>query len=179
MNIFGSSTYTQIPQEQWEGIWGWADYYPYAPGDEAHLAWIERIVAETGILPGSLEFHNYTTLWSVVDGINKTGSLDPDVFIPAVQGERLTGRVTDGEYMFQDLTGRLLWRPTLVRGKSPEDMVDIYPTIPEIGPEYDVFEIMWAADLDYQLAIIPEEVYLEGTEIGGPGIGDGVLDYWK
>ncbi|MEE9316018.1 MAG: hypothetical protein V3U97_02805, partial [bacterium] len=96
-----------------------------------------------------------------------------------VQGEVLTGLVTDGEYMFQDLTGRLLWPSIIMRGKAPEDKVDIFPTIPEIGPEWDMFEIMHTFDVDYQLAIIPEEVYLEGTEIGGPGIGDGVLDYWK
>jgi hypothetical protein len=38
---------------------------------------------------------------------------------------------------------------------------------------------MHTFDPDYQLAIVSEEALLAGTEIGGPGIGDGVLDYWK
>ena len=177
--VYGPSTYSIIPQEQWEGVWAYCEYYPYVPDNQIHLEWIERHVAESGVLPGTLEFHNYVTLHAIADGINMTGSLDPDVWIPAVQGEVLTGLVTDGEYMFQDLTGRLLWPSVVMRGKVPEDKVDIFPTIPEIGPEWDMFEIMHTFDVDYQLAIIPEEVYLEGTEIGGPGIGDGVLDYWK
>lgn len=178
--LYGPSTYSQIPQEHWEGVWAYCEYYPYKPDDQIHLEWIERHVAETGVLPGTLEFHNYVTLWAIVDGINKAGSLDPDVFIPAVQGKALTGRVTDEEYMFQDLTGRLLWPSVVLRGKAPEDRVDIFPTIPEIGPEWDMFEIVdTTSDWEYQAATIPEEVYLEGIEIGGPGIGDGVLDYWK
>jgi len=58
-------------------------------------------------------------------------------------------------------------------------MVDIYPTIGILGPEWDNFHVIHLFDVDYQLAILPEEAITEGVEIGGPGIGDGVLHYWE
>jgi hypothetical protein len=113
------------------------------------------------------------------EGIEKTQSLDPNDWIPAVQGKVLSGLLTDGEYMFQPLTGRLLWPIVLMRGKSPEDMKDIYPTLPDVGPEWDKFEIVHTFDVDYQLSVVPEEALLAGTAIGGEGIGDAVVEYWK
>jgi hypothetical protein len=178
-NIYGPSSYGALPQEELEGTWALQEYYHDVPGDQTHLEWVEKYFAEFGVLPGSTPFSSYLVLHTAVDGINRTGSLDPDVWIPAVQGEVRTGMVTDGEYVYQDLTGRLLWPIIALRGKAPEDMVDVYPSIPEIGPEWDKFETMYTFDPDYQLAVVPEEALLAGTEIGGPGIGDGVLDYWK
>jgi len=178
-NIYGPSSYGALPQAELEGTWALQEYYHYVPGDQTHLEWVEKYFAEYGVLPGSTPFSSYLVLHTAVDGINRTGSLDPDVWIPAVQGEVRTGMVTDGEYVYQDLTGRLLWPIIALRGKAPEDMVDIYPSIPEVGPEWDKFEVMYTFDPDYQLAVVPQEALLAGTEIGGPGIGDGVLDYWK
>jgi hypothetical protein len=81
--------------------------------------------------------------------------------------------------MFQDLTGRLLWPFVVLRGKAPEDMVDIYPTIPGIGPEVDKWEIMYTFDSEYESKVVPEEAILSGADFGGPGIGDAIMDYWK
>lgn len=177
--VYGPASFGVLPQEELEGVWALNEYYHHMPGDKTHLAWVEKYFAEYGILPGSTPFSAYLVLHTAVEGINKTGTLDPEVWIPSVQGKTLTGRVTDGEYMFQALTGRLLWPIVLMRGKSPEDMVEIYPTIPEIGPEWDKFEIVYTFDADYQLAVVPEAAIRAGTEIGGKGIGDGVMKYWK
>jgi len=178
-NVYGPTSYGPIPQEEIEGVWALNEYYPYLPGDKKHQAWVEKFYKKYGVLPGSNTFSAYLVLHAAKDGIDETKSLDPHVWIPAVQGKVRTGLVTDGEYMFQDLTGRLLWPIVLMRGKSPEDMVDIFPSIPELGSEWDKWEIVHTFDVDYQLKVVPESALRAGTEIGGEGIGDAIIEYWE
>ena len=178
-NVYGPLSYGPIPQEELEGVYVLNEYYPYLPGDKKHEAWVEKFHKKYGHLPGSNTFSAYLVLHAAADGIEKTQNLDPKEWIAAVQGKVRTGLLTDGEYMFQPLTGRLLWPIVLMRGKSPEDMKDIYPTLPDVGPEWDKFEIVHTFDVDYQLSVVPEEALLAGTEIGGAGIGDAVVEYWK
>jgi branched-chain amino acid transport system substrate-binding protein len=178
-NVYGPSTFGALSQEELEGVWVLNEYYNYVPGDKTHLKWVEKYYAEYGSLPGSTPFSAYLVLHTAADGINKTKSLDPNVWIPAVQGKNLTGLVTDGKYMFQELTGRLLWPIVLMRGKAKKDMVDIYPSLPKVGPEWDKFEIIHTFDVKYQLSVVPKEAILAGTEIGGEGIGDATMEYYK
>ena len=179
-SVYGPSTYGIIPQEELEGIWVGQDYYPYYPEDDAHMKWTERFVEEYGILPGYYALSEYVTIKTAADAMNKVNSLDPDLWIPEMLGKPITDKnLTDGQYMFQELTGILLWHLVKMRGKSPEDMVDIYPTIDSVGAEWDKFDIVYKFDLDYMNAIVSKEAILGGTEIGGEGIGESVLDYWK
>jgi hypothetical protein len=177
--MYGPSAYGVLPQEELEGVWGMEDDYYYTPDDQTHLQWIKKYYAEYGELPGSFPLHQYLILHAAAEAINNIGSLDPDLWIPEIKGKPKTGLATDGEYMFQAITGRLLWPVVLLKGKAPEDRVDIFPDIPEIGAEWDRFDIVYTFGIDYQAAIVPEEAILQGTDLGGPGIGDAVLDYWK
>jgi ABC-type branched-subunit amino acid transport system substrate-binding protein len=178
-NVYGPASYGAIPQEELEGVWALNEYYPHKPGDKTHLKWVEKYYAEYDELPGSTPFSAYLVLHAAAEGMKRANSLDPNVWIPAVQGKSLTGLVTDGEYMFQDLTGRLLWPIVMMRGKSKKDMKDIFPSLPKVGPEWDKFEIVNTFDVDYQLSVVPKEALLAGTKIGGEGIGDGVMKYYK
>jgi len=179
-SVYGPSTYGVIPQEELEGIWVGQDYYPYYPDDENHMKWTERFVDQYNILPGYYALSEYVVIKAAADAINKTNNLDPDIWIPEMLGKPISDEdLTDGQYMFQENTGRLLWPIVMMRGKSPEDMIDIYPTIDSVGTEWDKFEIIYKFDLDYMNAIVPMEAILNGTEIGGEGIGDAVVDYWK
>lgn len=179
-SVYGPSTYGIIPQEELEGIWVGQDYYPYYPDDVAHMKWTERFVEQYGILPGYYALSEYVIIKAAADAINKVKNLDPNVWIPEMLGKPISNKMlSDNQYMFQELTGRLLWPLVMMRGKSPNDMVDIYPEIDSIGAEWDKFEIVYKFDLDYMNKIIPQEAILDGTEIGGQGIGDAVIDYWE
>lgn len=179
-SVYGPISYGIMPQKEIEGIWVVQDYYPYSPDDEMNMKWIERYYEEYGILPGYYALSEYLLLTAAAKAINNANSLDPDAWIPELLGKVITDTmVTDKEYMFQELTGRLLWPMVMMRGKSPEDMTDIYPSIDKVGAEMDKFEIVYSFDADYQNAIVPREAIINGTEIGGNGIGDAVLGYWK
>jgi branched-chain amino acid transport system substrate-binding protein len=171
-----------IKPEQLAGVWGFPEWYYGIKGDPVRTKFVTKYYNEYSKLPtGNAAFY-YLVNYFALTTINKVGTLEPDVWIKALKDVNIENITDSAEKSFSSVNGDFVRSANLYRFKKPEDMtVDIFPELPDIGPEWDHLELVHNFPLEYVKKIIPEELVtaVPATKVGDPRIGVGVRPYWE
>jgi len=168
-----------VEQEYLDGVWlGLEIMYDLPANDELWHDFVQRWYDEYQDYPDYVGVWEYFTNYCAMASMNETGSTDPDVWLPYMKDAEWKV-VSDEAKVFSDVNGRLLKTEYLLKGKSPDDMVDQFPDISGIGAEWDHWEIVESFPVSYTTKILSEDAILDGVPVGDPSIGTGVKSYWE
>lgn len=163
--------------DYWKGIYT-ADYGYY--GQPESREFILKYYNEYGKFPGEMTASvvYFQTTWAL-RAIEATGTLDAEVWTEWLRGRILSGVIDTLDKYYDPVNGRMVQWMNTYRFKQPEDMVDIFPELPEIGPEWDHLELLHMNSIEYMEALTTDADEIAGIPNGDSRVGAGVRAYWE
>lgn len=169
--------YALADPDLWKGIYT-ADYSWY--GEPEGREFVMKYYNEYGKFPGEMTgcVSYFQTTWAL-KAIEATGTLDAEVWTEWLRGRHLTGVIDTKDKYYDSVNGRLVQQMDTYIFKQPEDMVDIFPELPEIGAEWDHLGLLHVNTTEYMAALTTDEDEIAGIPNGDYRIGAGVRAYWE
>ena len=160
----------------WAGVYT-TDYSYY--GDPEGGEFMVKFYNEYGYFPGEMTACvGYFQTTAACMAIEETGTLDPAVWTEWLKGRELGIIDTKPKY-YDPVNGRLVQQMDTYIFKHPDDMVDIFPELPDVGAEWDHLEKLHVNTVEYMAALTADEDELAGIENGSYKVGLGVREYWE